>query len=89
MSSDVILSKLFFLSHELSWGPGMVMGYSKMHCSMAITALSIFGAILKIALTGVRRRVREALQNGYSNSFNSVLLAETYLFPCKMYLPTI
>ena len=35
--------------------------YPKMHCSMAIAALAIFGAILKIALTGVRSRVREAL----------------------------
>ena len=33
----------------------------KRHCSMAITALSVFGAKLKIALTGVRRRVRESL----------------------------
>ena len=35
--------------------------YPKMHYSMAIAALSTFGAILKIALTGVRSRVREAL----------------------------
>ena len=35
--------------------------YTKMHCSMAIAALSSFGAKLKIALTGVRSRVRESL----------------------------
>ena len=35
--------------------------YPQMHCSMAIHVLSIFGAKLKIALTGVRSRVRESL----------------------------
>ena len=46
--------------------------YTKMHCGMAIAALSnfdaklkialsSFGAKLKIALTGVRSRVRESL----------------------------
>ena len=35
--------------------------YQKMYCSMEIAALSIFGAKLKIALTGVRSRVRESL----------------------------
>ena len=33
----------------------------KRHCSMAIAALLIFGAKLKIPLTGVRSRVRESL----------------------------
>ena len=44
-------------------GPDMTIGkyYPKMQCSMAIAALSIFGAKLKIALTGVRSRVRESL----------------------------
>ena len=35
--------------------------FIKMHCGMAIAALSSFGAKLKIALTGVRSRVRESL----------------------------
>ena len=35
--------------------------YPEMYCSLAIAALSIFGANLKIALTGVRSRVRESL----------------------------
>ena len=63
--------------------------YPKRHCSMAKAALSILGANLKTALTGVRSRVRESLTNGLSNSFNSVLFAETYLFPPKKGLPTI
>ena len=33
----------------------------KMQCRMAIAALSGFGAKTKIALTGVRSRVRESL----------------------------
>ena len=33
--------------------------YPKIQCSMTIAALSIFGAKTKIALTGVRSRVRE------------------------------
>ena len=53
--------KYFFSSHELSWRPRHGEYYPKMHCSMAIAALSIFGAKLKIALTGVRSRVRESL----------------------------
>ena len=53
--------------------------YPKMHCSMAIAALSIFGAKLKIALTGVRSRVRE-FPHEMANYFNSVPFAETYLF---------
>ena len=46
--------------------PDMVNGkyYPKMHCIMAIVALSIFGAKLKIGLTGVRSRVRESLETG-------------------------
>ena len=35
--------------------------YPKMQCSMMIAALLIFGANTNIALTGVRRRVRESL----------------------------
>ena len=35
--------------------------YPKMHCSMMTVALSVFGAKPKIALTGVRSRVREPL----------------------------
>ena len=47
-------------------GPVIVNGptgkyFPKMHCSMAIHALSIFGAKLNIALTSVRSRVRESL----------------------------
>ena len=44
-------------------GPDMVKGkyYPKMYYSMAIAVLSIFGVKLKIALTGVRSRVRESL----------------------------
>ena len=40
-------------------GPGRADGfnnYLKMQCSMTSAALSIFGADLKIALTGVRRQ---------------------------------
>ena len=46
--------------------PDMVKGkyYPKMYCSMAIAALSIFGAKLKIALTGVRSRVGNPSQTG-------------------------
>ena len=54
----------FFSSHEFFWRPihGELVNITpKMHCSMAIAALSIFGAKLKIALTGVRSRVRESL----------------------------
>ena len=54
----------FFSSHGLSrrsrhgeW----VNITKKMHCSMVKAALSIFDAKLKIALTGVRSRVRESL----------------------------
>ena len=63
--------------------------YHKMHCSMTIAALSSFGAKLKIALTGVRSRVRESLAKRLIESFNSVLFAESYLFPCTKCLPTI
>ena len=35
--------------------------YPKMQCSTTIAMLSIFGARTKIALTGVRSRVRESL----------------------------
>ena len=58
--------------------------YPKMHCSMAIAALSSFGAKLKITLTGVRNRVRESLAKRLSNSCNSALFAETYLLACKV-----
>ena len=54
----------FFNSHELSWWSRhgeWVNITPKMHCRMAIAALSSFGAKLKIALTGVRSRVRESL----------------------------
>ena len=61
----------FFSRHGLSrrsrHGEWMGKYYPKMHCSMAISALSIFGAKQKkkkkkkIALTGVRGRVRETL----------------------------
>ena len=34
--------------------------YSKMQCSITIAMLSIFGAKTKIALTGVRSRVRDS-----------------------------
>ena len=54
----------FFSSHELSlrsrhgeW----VNITPKINCIMAVAALSIFGAKLKMALTGVRSRVRESL----------------------------
>ena len=54
----------FFSSHELSlrsrhgeW----VNITPKMHCIMAVAALSTFGATLKIVLTGVRSRDRESL----------------------------
>ena len=56
---------------------------------MGIAALSIFGAKLKIALTGVRSRVRESLAKRLIEFLNSVLFAESYLFPCKKCLPTI
>ena len=51
---------IFSLAMSSPRDPDMVNGkyYPKMHCSMAIAALSIFGAKLKIALTGVRSRVR-------------------------------
>ena len=52
---------------------------------MAITALSIFGAKLKVALTGVRSRVRESL----AKRLIYTIFAETYLFACKKCLPTI
>ena len=39
-----------------------------------------FGAILKLALTGVHSRVRESLANDKSNNFNSILFTESYLF---------
>ena len=35
--------------------------FPKMECNMTISAFSIFGAKTKIALTGVRSRVRESL----------------------------
>ena len=53
--------------------------YPKMQCSMMIAALSIFSTKSKIALTGSQS----------SNTFNSVLFTETYLFPCKKCFPTI
>ena len=56
--------KYFSSSHELSWRSrhGIWINIThKMHCSMGIHALSIFGAKLKIALTGVQSRVRESL----------------------------
>ena len=62
--------------------------YPKRHCSMAIAALLTFGAKLKIALAGVRSRVREPLTKRLSNSFDYVRFAETYLFPCKKCIPT-
>ena len=54
----------FFSSHELSLRSrhgDWVNYYPKMHCIMAVAALSTFGAKLKVALTGVRSRVRESL----------------------------
>ena len=45
---------------------------------MAITALSIFGAKEKIALTGVRKSSNLILL--------TLLFAETYLFTCKKVL---
>ena len=85
-------SKKYFFSLVLGspGGPDMVKGkyYPKMYCSMAIAASSIFGAKLKIVLTGVHSRVRESLANRLIY-FNSVLFVETYLFPCKKCLLTI
>ena len=55
---------IFISSHELSWRTRhgeWVNITKKRHCSMAIGALSILGTKLKIALTGVRSRVREFL----------------------------
>ena len=45
-------------------GPGICMGkhYSNMLCSMMVAAMSMFGVKTKIALTGVRNRVRESLE---------------------------
>ena len=63
--------------------------YHKMHCSMMIAALSRFGSKLKIALTGVRSRVRESLTKRLIESFNSVLFAEFYFFPYTKCFPTI
>ena len=57
-------SKIIFSLAMISLGdPDMVKGkyYPKRHCSMATATLSIFGAKLKIALTGVRSRVRESI----------------------------
>ena len=56
---------------------------------MAIAALSYFGTELKIALTGVRSRVRESLAKRLICFFNSILFAETYLYACKKCLLTI
>ena len=55
----------FSLVMSSSGGPGIVNGkyYPNMQCSM-ITAFLMFGANTKIALTGVRSRVRESLVNG-------------------------
>ena len=44
-----------------SGGPDMVNGLLLSKKSMAIAVLSIFGAELKIVLTGVHSRVRESL----------------------------
>ena len=53
---------IFSLVMSSSGGSDMVSKYyPKMHCSMAIAALSIFGVNLKIAPAGVRNRVRESL----------------------------
>ena len=62
--SDVILLNISF---RLSWAilgvQAWWMGkhYPKMQCSITISTLSIFGARTKIALTGVRSRVRKSL----------------------------
>ena len=55
---------MFSLVMSSPGGQGMVKRVNitpKRRCSMAITALSIFGAKLKIALTDVHIRVRESL----------------------------
>ena len=59
----------------------------KMQCRMAIAALLGFGANTKIALTGVRSRVREYFAK--TLTLNSVLFTASYLFPCKNCFPTI
>ena len=66
VTSDVILPNLFFLLslallEVQAWGMGKY--YPKMHLSRTKAALSILAQFwkLKIALTGVRSRVRESL----------------------------
>ena len=55
----IFFLNLWALLEVQTWWLGKY--YPKRHCSMAIAVLSIFGAKLKIALTGVRSRVRESL----------------------------
>ena len=56
--------------------------YPKRHCNMAIAALSILGAKLKIALTSVRSRVRESLPK----SANLILLTLYFMLKLTYYL---
>ena len=59
--------------------------YPKMQCSMAIAALSIFGAKTKVALTGVRSSAITANPMLLTLYF---LLKLTHFF-VKKYFPTI
>ena len=80
VTSDVILYKLIFFSHELSWrsrNGEWVNIFSKMECSMMTVVYLIFGAKTKIAITGVHSEVREPLTKQLSNTLNSVLFPET------------
>ena len=65
--------------------------YPKMQCSVTISALSIFGAKIKIALTGVRSSVRKVL---VCITDNQILLTLYFLlklthFLVKKCFPTI
>ena len=57
----------------------MGQNYSKMQYSTTIATVSIFGAKTKIALTGVRSRVRESLPH----TFTSVPFVKTDPFLVK------
>ena len=87
------LSKNYFFSLVMSspGGPGMVNGYILPENALQrdYSCVVNFGVKLKIALTGVRSRVRESLAKQLTNTFNSILFTETYLFLCKKWFPTI
>ena len=58
----MLFSRNYFpLVMSSAGGLGISKHYHKMQYSMAIAALSIFGAKTKIVLTGVRSRDRESL----------------------------